>query len=386
MAQLSHPESRDALRPESSGSQTRVRASLAAIAADANANADANAKTVRDGGETRARVKLAAIVAQLAVQDWFLAAYFFILTCAVAFSNGEKQAESLQWVAVDVLVFVAGVALTRGGVIPRGTFANNLVYRIALFASFQASYFQLRFILPTVNARVLDADILAFDLKTFGYEPAIVWDRFVTPSSVEWFAFFYFSYFFLLATHVIPMVLLDRKSKRLAHFCLGMFMVYAVGHIGYMLVPGFGPYHHLAGQFEHPIEGGLFWKLVVATVEGAGAQKDIFPSLHTAAPTFFAIFSFMHRRTNPFRYTWPVMTFFASQIILATMFLRWHWLIDVVVGFSVAATAAFVSRRIIGWEWKRRARLGLPQVFEALSWPASRTAENAENIEEKPTA
>jgi hypothetical protein len=92
MAQLSHPESRDALRPESSGSQTRVRASLAAIAADANANADANAKTVRDGGETRARVKLAAIVAQLAVQDWFLAAYFFILTCAVAFSNGEKQA------------------------------------------------------------------------------------------------------------------------------------------------------------------------------------------------------------------------------------------------------------------------------------------------------
>jgi membrane-associated phospholipid phosphatase len=203
---------------------------------------------------------------------------------------------------------------------------------------------------------------------------------------VEWFAFFYFSYFFLLATHVIPMVLLDRKSKRLAHFCLGMFMVYAVGHIGYMLVPGFGPYHHLAGQFEHPIEGGLFWKLVVATVEGAGAQKDIFPSLHTAAPTFFAIFSFMHRRTNPFRYTWPVMTFFASQIILATMFLRWHWLIDVVVGFSVAATAAFVSRRIIGWEWKRRARLGLPQVFEALSWPASRTAENAENIEEKPTA
>jgi hypothetical protein len=372
MAQLSQPESR--LDVLATGSQTRVRANLAAIAAPpANDLQD-------ESGKARAGGRLHSIAAHLAVQDWFLGAYFFILTCAVAFSNGEKRIESLQWVGVDAALFLATLYLTRGGVIRRGSFTNNLVYRIGLFVAFQASYFQLRFILPTVNARVLDADILAFDLKTFGYEPAMAWDRFVTPTSVEWFAFFYFSYFFLLATHVIPMVLADRNSKRLAHFCLGTFMVYVFGHIGYMLVPGFGPYHHLAGQFEHDIEGGLFWKLVVATVEGAGAQKDIFPSLHTAAPTFFAIFSFMHRRTMPFRYTWPVITFFASQIILATMFLRWHWLIDVVAGLTLATTAAFVSRKVIDWEWSRRARLGLPPVFEARSWPGSR---NAENTEEK---
>jgi membrane-associated phospholipid phosphatase len=74
-----------------------------------------------------------------------------------------------------------------------------------------------------------------------------------------------------------------------------------------------------------------------------------------------------------------VMTFFASQIILATMFLRWHWLIDVVAGFTIATSAAFISRRAIGWEWKRRARLGLPPVFEALSWPRG----TGENVEEK---
>lgn len=362
MAQLGQLDRRrDSL--ETADSQTRMRAAkLAAIGAPTHVptiTTDARAQTAP------------SFFAQLAVQDWFLATYFFILTCAVAFGSGPKRAASLQWLAVDVTIFFGGLVLTRGNVIPRGTFANNLVYRIALFVAFQLSYFQLRHILPTVSTRVLDADILAFDLKTFGYEPAIAWDRFVTPATSEWFAFFYFSYFFLLATHVLPMVLLDRKSKRLSHFALGMFMVYVLGHIGYMLVPGFGPYHHLAGQFEHPIQGGLFWKLVIATVEGAGAQKDIFPSLHTAAPTFFAIFSFMHRRTNPFRYTWPVIAFFATQIILATMFLRWHWLIDVVAGFTLATTAAFVSRRVIDWEWTRRARLGLPPVFEALSWPKS---------------
>ena len=371
MAQLSQPDSRRALlSSEEKDSQTRLRASLAPIAAP-------------PANDVRAP-RLHSIAAHLAVQDWFLAAYFFVLACAVAFSNGEKRTESLQWVAFDIVLFLGGLYLTRGGVIRRGSFANNLLYRITLLTTFQLSYFQLRFILPTVNARVLDADILAFDLKTFGYEPAMAWDRFVTPSTVEWFAFFYFSYFFLLATHVLPMILADRNSKRLAHFCLGTFMVYVIGHFGYMLVPGFGPYHHLAGQFEHPIEGGLFWKLVIATVEGAGAQKDIFPSLHTAAPTFFAIFSFMHRRKMPFGYTWPVMTFFASQFILASMFLRWHWLIDVIAGLTVATIAAFGGRALIDWEWKRRARLGLPLVLEALSWPRSedktgdRTGEKAE--------
>ena len=259
MAQLSQSSSRRALLDsEEKDSQTRLRASMAPIVAP-------------PANDVRAP-KLHSIAAHLAVQDWFLGAYFFILACAVAFSSGEKRTESLQWVALDVCLFVGALYLTRGGVIRRGSFANNLVYRVALLVAFLGSYFQLRIILPTVNSRVLDADILAFDLKTFGYEPAMAWDRFVTHSTVEWFAFFYFSYFFLLATHVLPMMLADRNSKRLAHFCLGTFMVYVVGHIGYMLVPGFGPYHHLAGQFEHPLEGGLFWKLVIATVEGAAAM------------------------------------------------------------------------------------------------------------------
>jgi len=322
---------------------------------------------------TPARTRVAeGIARQLGVQDWFLAGYFLLLSLAVfGFGSGPNHAECMQWVALDVAVFVVGVLLTRGRVLTPGTLAHGLTYRVSLFASFLASYFQLRIILPDVTSKAIDADILSFDLSVFGYEPAVAWDHYVTPHTVEWFAFFYFSYFFLLASHVLPMVFGDRNAKRLAHFTFGMFIVYAVGHLGYMVVPGWGPYHHLAGSFEHPIEGGLFWRLVKATVDGAGAQKDIFPSLHTAAPTFFAIFSFMHRRSLPFKYTWPVIGFFATQIIGATMFLRWHWLIDVIAGLTVATTAAFVSRAVVDWEWKRRARLGLPPVLAALPWPKS---------------
>lgn len=343
----------------------RVRTKMAQLSpstsiAPARAAARANAR-VAEG-----------LAAQMAVQDWFLAGYFFILTfVVVVFGSGPNHAECMQWVGLDVAIFTAGIILTRGGYLTTGSLAHSLVYRISLFASFLASYFQLRVILPVVTSRAVDGDILSFDLSVFGYEPAVAWDHYVNPHTTEWFAFFYFSYFFLLACHILPMVFGDRNGKRLAHFTLGCFIVYAVGHIGYMIVPGWGPYHYLASSFEHPIEGGLFWHLVKATVDGAGAQKDIFPSLHTAAPTFFAIFSFMHRRSLPFKYTWPIVAFFATQIIGATMFLRWHWLIDVIAGFTLATTAAFVSRAVVDWEWNRRARRGLAPVFEALAWPKS---------------
>jgi hypothetical protein len=359
MAQLSHPDARR-------DSLSRAPAPAARTERDLVATITALARPANDLG---ARPR--SLAAHLSFMDWFLAAYFFVLALAIAFGDGNNRGEVAVLLGFDVALFVTGVGLTRGGVIKRGTFANGLIYRVSVLTAFLMSYFHLREILPQVSSRVVDQQILAFDLSVFGFEPALAWDRFVNAQTTEWFAFFYFSYFFMLLIHVFPMMLADRNSKRLAHFCLGVFMVYVIGHIGYMIVPGYGPYRHLAGQFDNELQGGLFLRLVIATVDAGGAQKDIFPSLHTAAPTFFAIFSYMHRRSLPFRYTWPIVTFFATQIILATMFLRWHWLIDVIAGLVLATGAAFASRAIVSWEWKRRARVGLPPVLEPLVWPKS---------------
>jgi membrane-associated phospholipid phosphatase len=147
-----------------------------------------------------------------------------------------------------------------------------------------------------------------------------------------------------------------------------MILVFCTGHLVYMLVPGWGPYHHLADRFQHPLEGGLFWHLVRATVDGAGAQKDIFPSLHTAGPTFFAIFSFMHRKSFPYRYTWPFVAFAATQIIIATMFLRWHYVVDIAAGLTLATTAALSSYKLVQWDTRRREERGAPSIFNVLEW------------------
>lgn len=311
---------------------------------------------------------VARLVANLAVQDVVITIYLTLLMGAVLTATGPDRSASIRIVALDAFFYVVGIVLTRGGILRHSSFANALVYRLTVFFPVFLSYFQLRLILPAVSPHSVDAELLAFDQRVFGYEPSLAWDRWVTPHATEWFAFFYFGYFFLLVAHVLPIMLNAKSRARIAHFSLGIVVVFCVGQLLYMVVPGWGPYRHLAGHFEHPLEGGLFWRLVKATVEAGGSQKDIFPSLHTAAPTYFAIYSFMHRRVLPFRFTWPFMAFAASQIILATMFLRWHYLVDIIAGITLATTAALVSRRVVVWETAQRRKRAVRPIFKPLPW------------------
>jgi len=308
-------------------------------------------------------------VHSFASQDWLFIGYFGALLAALAFGQGSNRNACLVRVSADLGFYLFVVALVRLNVVRWGSMASALLYRTAITAALLASFFQLREILPAVSPGAIDAQIYAFDMDVFGFEPSVWMDRFVRPATTEWFAFFYFLYFLILTVHVIPM-LLSRDDVLLARFALGILLIFMTAHLVYMLVPGWGPYRTL--QFGHDLAGPTFWPLVRETVDAGGAQKDIFPSLHTAVPTFLAIFSFRHRKYVPFGYTWPIVSFLATQIIIATMFLRWHYLVDVIAGLVLAITASIGTQRLADWERGRRERLGVQPAWMPLVYPWSR--------------
>jgi hypothetical protein len=309
-----------------------------------------------------------AFVADMAPQDWMIFVYFLLLLLGVVFGAGPDRMLAGRIVVVHIVAVALGLALTRGGVIPRQTFACSLVYRLTLFFTVMSSYFQLRIILPAAAPRSVDATLYAIDQAVFHYEPALAWDRFVTPATTEWFAFFYFGYFFILALHVLPFMLIGRDMTMLARFSTAIFFVFCAGHLLYIVVPGYGPHRFLEGRFAHELDGGLFWGLVKATVAAEGAQKDIFPSLHTGIPSMFTILAFKYRRAfRPFWYSAPVIGFCTSQIIVATMFLRWHYLIDICAGLALAFLAVAVADRAVLWDDARRARRGLAPAWTPLT-------------------
>jgi hypothetical protein len=301
---------------------------------------------------------------ELAVQDVVVFAYLVVLNVAALQAEpGPVRTQSLERVFGLFIFLCATLVVVRGGML-KHRFLAPLMYRFAIYGTVQLSYFFFASFLPIVNTIVLDEHLYELDLWLFGFEPAMAMDAIVSGVTGEWFAFFYFGYFFLLAVHVIPLLLGMRRPVLLNEFALGMLFVFCVGHTVYMLVPGYGPYKAMADLFENVLPSGMWVDMVMTTVASGGAQKDIFPSLHTAAPTFIALFSYRHRHSLPFRYTWPVVAFFAVNIVGATMFLRWHYIIDVVAGLALASGALVASVRVTRWELARRAARGMRS-----SWP-----------------
>jgi hypothetical protein len=304
------------------------------------------------------------LLARLAVHDWLVLGYLLVLNfVALAVARGPGRAESVAEMGLLLGWLLVGIWWARR---PRGARdgPGPIVYRVAIYGSVQLSYFFLGHLLPLVNRSTVDAGLYRFDERVFGCEPALLMDGWVTPAATEWFAFFYFSYYLLLALYILPIVLGCRDLRSLSEFVLGMLVVYCVGQLCYMLVPGYGPYQALADRFRHPLPEGPLMRLVWAAVRQGGAMMDIFPSLHTAAPTFLVLYSWRHRHRAPHRYTWPLVAFFALNIIIATMFLRWHYLVDVVVGLALALVAHGAALRITAWETEWRLRRGLGP-----SWP-----------------
>lgn len=320
---------------------------------------------------SRGRSSARAVLASFAVHDFVLVLYLFAFVGLVAAGSGEHRSLSAGLLVADLAWFA--LALTLARILDRRGRLQEGFYRLTLVGLVVASYMQLRWILPVVTQRRVDADLLALDLGVFGIEPALAWDAYVSPATTEWFAFFYYSYFYLLGAHIFPIAFLERDEHAVVEFALGIVTIFCSAHLLYTVVPAVGPHLYWTG-FEHELTGDLWWPLVRDMVDTAGASTDVFPSLHTAAPTFCALYAFRHRRRHVFRFTWIPTAFFASQIVISTMFLRWHYMIDVIAGFALAVLVWSFAPVVARWDILRRRRGWLPPVFAPIRYWSRRGA------------
>lgn len=236
---------------------------------------------------------------------------------------------------------------------------RTVVYRVAVVFVIIYDYLMLRDLLPVVRPDSLDAKLLSIDKMIFGVEPALWMERFNSRPIVEWFSFFYFSYFFICIIYVIATLFVAPINRHTSEYSIGTALVYCIGQIGYICVPGFGPIRYLEHEFKGPVNGGFFWNCVWTTVQAGSAMKDIFPSLHTAAPLWFALYA-LHRSKDEPSWKWParISLFFSFNIIISTVFLRWHYTIDVMVGLVLAFSVRYAVPKLALWEERRRARFG----------------------------
>ncbi|MDH5672524.1 MAG: phosphatase PAP2 family protein [Myxococcales bacterium] len=288
------------------------------------------------------------LLRNLAGQDWVvlgLHLYLNVRMFALPSSPEVSTARAYTFGLLSAVLFV--LLLTRGQMMGAGPL-RSAIYRFGLFIPTVSTYFAMRHVMRALDPVLLDAPLLAIDRALFGETPSLLMEPLVTPLSVEFFAFFYYGYYALLGTHLFGTLLFD-DGRRAYELLFGAAWVVAVGHCVYTLVPGVGPYAHCADLFTKPLEGGFWWRQVLDAVTAAGAALDIFPSLHTAYPSFLALHSLRYRKTSPYRYSVIPVCIIATVIVISTMFLRWHYAIDVVAGLLVAYSAGSVA----SWAYDR---------------------------------
>jgi hypothetical protein len=219
---------------------------------------------------------LATVVRNAAVYEWLVAFYLVWLCLLAFFSTGPFRHWCMTWTSTSLAIHLSTVTAVRGGLIGN-TFLRGFATRIVSYGAFQYSYFGLRYLLPAAVPWSLDQQLYEFDLKVFHYEPSLAWDRFVSSGTTEWFAFFYFLYFLIVAGHVFPILFGAKNDEFLSEFAMGILTLFCVGHALYFVVPAYGPFKHLASEYAHALPNGTFMDLVNRSVAAGGAQKTCSP-------------------------------------------------------------------------------------------------------------
>lgn len=300
-----------------------------------------------------------AFVAVFALQDAMLLGYLAITGLMIwAAPPSPLEAGCARVVYVSMAAHSIGCFIARG-LTRLSPVLRAVIYRVSIAGVLISTYLTLRDFLQLVRPDAVDEVLVRLDLRLFGVEPALWLERFNRPPIVEWFSFFYFSYFFISAAYMVGVLWVSRLGRRTAEFAIGTLIVFTVGQLGYTAVPGYGPIQHLKAQFHGDIAGGFFWSCVWSTVQAGGAMKDIFPSLHTAVPLWFTLYA-AHQARSDRRWLAPacITGFFSLNIIVSTMLLRWHYGVDVVAGLTLAITARILAPRLSALEESWRRSLG----------------------------
>jgi urea transporter len=114
-----------------------------------------------------------------------------------------------------------------------------------------------------------------------------------------------------------------------------VFLAFAAGFLGYLLVPAVGPKDAFPSLFTSALNGGVVTRVNAEVVARGGAVYDAFPSLHILITVVLLDLDFRHARRR-FWMMFPVVT----GLAVSTVYFRYHYAVDL-----LAAVVMFVVLR-----------------------------------------
>jgi membrane-associated phospholipid phosphatase len=257
--------------------------------------------------------------------DKLIIAYFSFITIVIAgwYSAIPNASWLLLWHAAAVALLVFEVKRPN-----RTTRFFHYWYPLPYVAS---CYKEMAVDLPPIRGTNYDQWLANLDFRLWGVHPTVWLERIYSPVLTEYLQIVY--------TLFVPAVLLIAfllwKKRRYREFQYYAFLIasgYLVSYVGYLLVPARGP-RFLLKHLQHvPLQGlWLFHSMQHSLDRLESTAYDCFPSGHTE----LTILAWWSTRTIGNRLFWIYFAYTPS-IIFATVYLRYHYSVDVLAGALVA--------------------------------------------------
>jgi len=220
-----------------------------------------------------------------------------------------------------------------------GRFINDFSPILYLILIYQSLGDLSQYLRPDV-----DPQLIRIDFFLFGVHPTVWMERWIVPWLTGVLSVAYLSYFFLPARLVHTLYLKDSNRD----FDLAVFVLllgWYLSFVGYMFFPAIGPRYTLAHLQSVPLNGGFIADAVSHLINFVeGNKRDCMPSGHTAIALLVLFLSYRYARLLFYLFC-PIV----GALILSTVYLRYHHVIDLFAVASLGAGCSLFGPRLYCW-------------------------------------
>ncbi|MFM7774453.1 MAG: phosphatase PAP2 family protein [Candidatus Kapaibacterium sp.] len=284
--------------------------------------------------------------------DWyFIAIILLYTTLTLVFWSAIPQrwmvlAQNIVFLAVSLGIIVF-VSKSRS----HGLHTLRRFYVIPFVYPMYLQTFQL---VPYVRTSLYDSSLASLDRMLFGVDPTAWIGRFAHPLLTEYLQWCYVAFFFLPCIHAIELYR-GKRYGEFEEFSRLMVFSFFVSYVAYFAFPAVGPRFTLHDFLNIDVElPGVWFASVLREQVNIGGgilpgsldpasvvNRDCMPSGHTMMTLVNILLSWRFRSAGRWFYT-----VVGCSLILATIYLRYHYAVDAIAGIMFAVAMFPLEPRV----------------------------------------
>lgn len=229
----------------------------------------------------------------------------------------------------------------------------RLVRRLYIMPIIFFIYSNIHLFIPLVNPNDFDLVLMKWDYYLFGVNPTEWLGQFSTPLLTEYLQFTYMMFYVL--PFMLGVEFTVREDDKFFEFARMLIFGFFVSYLLYFFMPAIGPRFivHDFGSLNTELPGLWLTNTFREMVNAGGGvfpgtenpaeiiNRDCMPSGHTMMTFITIVIAFQFKS----KYKWFVLII-GSSLIFSTVYLRYHYVVDVLAGIIFALLTLWVEPRI----------------------------------------